>query len=376
MWFGQGLLQARSTGQEGEPDTVMPNSATGQLGRMNNTNERQHYVSRILLERFRSPGQPLQCYQVESERWKERSVDRVCSALGYTQLLLADGNANHAIETAFSGVESKLPKVLKLLERAASHGLTPMPKDAYETMCLYCAFLKQVSLFSKPAAVVTFLAQLNMEFENGHEFLVRELNMPGDVIKGFRAEYANGGRAIVVSQNTLQLIHRLQFGRLINPNYWEFLRCDWTISTSPIELPLSDIGIVPVRLAEHAANHYVLPISPTLVLEGVAYYDRSKHHTQQRIQGHKLSAEEAEYRLDLFCASAVREVICRERRSDIKESRVRAKAKGIRFHTIVDPDLAQSAGLKAADNRYGIRMVSKADYVRFMHSFVQPPAAA
>ncbi len=301
-------------------------------------------------------------------------MERVCCAKGYTQLLLADGDANHAIETSLSKVESKLPRVFKILESAANHESTMIPGDAYKTICLYCAFLKQVSLFSKPAAVVSFLAQLNMEFEKGHACLVRELKMPDDVVKGFRAEYAKGGRAIVVSENTLQLIHRLQFGRMINPNYWEFLRCDWTVCNSPFDLPLSDIGVVPMQLREPKANHYVLPLGPRLVLDGMFYYDPSKHSTKQCVQGHNLSGEEAEYRLDVLCASAVRELIFRERRDDVEQIKRRAKAKGITFNRIVDPDLARLAGLAKTDVKYGIVMVSQQEYVQFIHSFVQPPA--
>jgi len=300
----------------------------------------------------------------------------VCSAKGYTQLLLVGGDANHAIEVSLSKVESKLPRVFEILEAAAGRESTVIPKEAYETICLYCAFLKQVSLFSKPAAVVSFLAQLNMEFETGQEFLLRELNMPDDVIQEFRAEYANGGRAIVVSKNPLQLIHRLQFDRMISLNYWEFMQCDWTACASPIDLPLSDIGVVPMWLSEPKANHYILPLGPRLVLDGVFYYDPAKRSTGHCIQGHVLSAEEAEYRLDLLCASAVMELICRERRYDIEQIVARAKTKGITFNRIVAPDRAQLAGLTETDVKYEIRMVSQEEYVRFVRSFMQPSAAA
>jgi hypothetical protein len=38
---------------------------------MNNKNERQHYVSRVLLERFKIPNSPLECYQVQTGEWKQ-----------------------------------------------------------------------------------------------------------------------------------------------------------------------------------------------------------------------------------------------------------------------------------------------------------------
>jgi hypothetical protein len=58
---------------------------------VNRLNERQHYVSQVQLERFKIPGSPLQCYQVETGDWKVRSVEKACAAGGAT---LFDSCAN------------------------------------------------------------------------------------------------------------------------------------------------------------------------------------------------------------------------------------------------------------------------------------------
>src|SRR5947207_3710368 len=47
---------------------------------MNVVNENEHYVSRVLLERFKLPGKPLQCFDVKTSTLKPRSVDRSCAA--------------------------------------------------------------------------------------------------------------------------------------------------------------------------------------------------------------------------------------------------------------------------------------------------------
>src|SRR5205809_30042 len=112
---------------------------------MNNKNERQHYISRVLLERFRRSGKPLECFNVQTRQWKPRSVEKVCSAPGYNQLLLST-DVNNAIEESFSKVESNLPSTFSVLERASKRASTELQKKIYENLCLYCAFLKRTSL--------------------------------------------------------------------------------------------------------------------------------------------------------------------------------------------------------------------------------------
>src|ERR1039458_9262938 len=101
---------------------------------MNSKNELQHYVSRVLLERFRIPNSPLECYQVQTGEWKQRSVEKVCSSHGYNQLLVA-GDVNNAIEDSFSKVESNLPNTFRILEEAANQPSIELPKPVYENLC-------------------------------------------------------------------------------------------------------------------------------------------------------------------------------------------------------------------------------------------------
>lgn len=339
---------------------------------MNCKDENQHYVSKVLLKRFKTKGSALQCYQVQTGDWIERSVDAACSASGYNQILVADG-VNNAIEDAFSKVESILPKTFEALEVAVDKPSTELPKKIYENMCLYCTFLKQTSLFSKPGAVVSFLAQINMELEKGEYYLLRELNIPDEVILRFRQGYSQGGRIIIESENVLQLVHRLQFDRQFKMNYSDFLNCEWTISRSPVELPMSDIGLVPMQLTEIKANQYFLPIGPRIMLEGIFYFDQKKNSPKPIVSGHTLSADEAEYRLDTICSSAVREIIFSRREPTIQTVLNRAKSKGVVFNKIVSLELVVSAGSKTASTKYNLQMVTVQEYVKFVHSFVQPP---
>jgi len=199
------------------------------------------------------------------------------------------------------------------------------------------------------------------------------LKTPDEVIAKFREGYFQGGRIIIESENVLQLVYRLQFERLLNLNFAEFLNCEWTISNSPVELPMPDIGLVQIQLTDLQAVQYQLPIGPRIVLDGIFYYDLSKNSPRSTIAGHTLSAEEAEYRLDALCSSGVQELVFSRRHPDVLVSLDRAKAKGITFNKIMNPEFAASAGLKNSSLSYRLQMVPVEDYVKFVHSFVKPP---
>ncbi len=339
---------------------------------MNNKDERQHYVSRVLLERFRHAGKHLECYDLKTQEWKQRSVEKVCSAPGYNQVLLSS-DVNNTIEESFSKVESRLPKTFRALEQACTKPETELEKSTYENWCLYCAFLKRTSLFAKPGAVVSFLAQLNMELEKGGNYLFRELNTPEEVINKFREGYAAGGRLIIESENVIQLVYRIQFERNLRLNFSEFANCEWTISESPIELPMSDIGLIHIQLIGHDAIQYLLPIGPNLVVDGIFYHDLAKNSPQPNFAGHRLNKAEAEYRFASLCLSAVNEIIFSTRQPDIRAQLEHARTMGVSFNKIPNPQIGLSAGLKNCDLRYRLQMVSVDEYVRFVHSFVQPP---
>ena len=87
---------------------------------MNNKNERQHYVSQVLLKRFKATGKSLQCYQIQTGLWKAKRIERACSARGYNQLLVG-GNMNNTIEDSFSKVETNPPRdIQSIADRSKS----------------------------------------------------------------------------------------------------------------------------------------------------------------------------------------------------------------------------------------------------------------
>src|SRR5437868_6013352 len=96
----------------------------------------QHYVSRVLLKRFKIPGHPLKCYQVKTGKWKPKSVEKTCAESGYNQLLMSDCTYN-SLEEEFSKVESRLPNIFRVLERAAHQASTELPATVFTDLCRY-----------------------------------------------------------------------------------------------------------------------------------------------------------------------------------------------------------------------------------------------
>ena len=118
------------------------------------------------------------------------------------------------------------------------------------------------------------------------------------------------------------------------------------------------------------AKIYLLPISSTLLLEGLVFFDSSKNSPEPTVKGHTLTAEEEEYRFDTICASSVREVVCPQVNPFIPAAIVRAKSKGITFNRIANPQLVTAAGAQAGSRNYNLRCVSAEAYRDFVHSFV------
>src|SRR5438046_10032510 len=98
---------------------------------MNQLDENQHSISQVLLERFKIPGNPLECYQVQTGEWFPKSKEKACAWPGYNQLLVS-GVADNTREAAFSKVESGLRKPFKALEDEARKPSTQLPHVIYE----------------------------------------------------------------------------------------------------------------------------------------------------------------------------------------------------------------------------------------------------
>jgi hypothetical protein len=338
-------------------------------------NENEHYVSQVLLRLFAVSGK-LQSYQIKDDKWRRKSPRSVFSAFGYNQLLV-DGKVDNTLEAAFSKVETPLPKVFKALEEAANHASTELPSAIYENLCWYCAFLWRISPFAKAAAPANFVVQINMDLEKGNARTLREvLNIPDDQIAGLLKTHAAGRRFIIDSENFLQLVYRIQFQRHYQLDYSMFRHnAAWSICHSPIELPISDIALVQMPIHEHNSVFYILPVGPRLLLKGQIKRGEATNSDQTSIKGQTLRTDEANLWFDVIGLSAVTELVSCQVIPDIAGIRARAKARGMRFQKIVDPDLAIAAGREDFTASFGIKEVSVEEYRKFVTSFIQPPGA-
>jgi hypothetical protein len=331
----------------------------------------QHYVSRLLLKRFKLRGHPLQCYDVAARQWRTKSVEKACADSGYNQLITSHG-IDDTLETEFSKIESRIPKALRLLERIAADGKTDLPVQVFTDLCQYCAFLTLSSIAAKASAVVNFVYNLNLEIEIGQRHLLRELAIPEAIIAEWKPVVLSGRRVIIEADNALQLIYRHQFRRRFRDESALYRHTKWVICTSPIDLPIADIGLIPLSQKEPMLNRYILPVGPRLVLQGIFFHDVSRNSPNQALKRLVLTQEEAQECVDIICSAAVAEIFCQQRIADIDESLRRATAAGIEFLQIANPREVIGAGLKLTMNRLHFRVVSMNEFVAFVHSFVKP----
>ena len=331
----------------------------------------QHYVSRVLLKRFRLPGQPLQCYNIAAGRWEVKSVEKACAESGYNQLITTDGIDN-TLEEEFSKVESRVPKAFRFLERCADRGSTELPERVFTDLCQYCAFLTLSSIAAKASAVVNFVYNLNLEIEIGQRRLLRELEIPEAIIADWKPAVLSGSRLIIEADNALQLIYRHQFRRRFGDECALYRHTKWVICKSPIDLPIADIGLVPLSQQNPKLNRYILPVGPRLVLQGIFFHDVSRNSPNQKLKTLELTQEEAQECLDIICAAAVTEVFCQRKIENIADTFARAQAAGIEFLQVENPQAVTGAGLQQATKELRFRVVPMKEFVAFVHSFVKP----
>lgn len=314
----------------------------------------------------------MHCYQVESGKWEERGLDRSCAAPGYNQLLVS-GTADNSLEDAFSKVESRLPETLRALEDIIDGRKSNLSDRLHESLCMYCAFLKGIAPYSKPGAVVSFIIQMNMELETKRYSLLRDLCISDETIFELAKHVSKGYKILIEAENLIQLLYRFQFSRTYQSNYSQFLRTRWKVCHSPLHLPISDVGLVPMLLKDQRATRYLLPFSPNLLLEGIFFHDLEKNSTQPAVEGIHLTETEAEYRFDCVCASAIEELICSRRIPGLAEARIRANANGTVFSKLPNPNALKTSGLiDIGEGEILFRAVSLEEYVALIHSYAQP----
>jgi hypothetical protein len=347
---------------------MQPSLIVGYASTMNMAYQRQHYVSQVLLRRFADFGR-LQVFDIRTEKWKRLPPKRIFCQAGYTQLL-ANGQVDNTLEREFGKVERQLPTTLAALDAAAKRPDFTLPLDIYANLCWYCAFLWRISPFAKAKAPVDFVMQMNQDLEHGRCDLLRQVvGLSENDIKAIQKAHAEGKKLIIDSKDFLQLIYRVQFVLRCKEDFVLFRHYTrWAVWNSPIELPISDIALVQVSFKE--ANVFVLPIAPHLLLAGTI-----KTGTQQKSDGTALksntfSTEDAQYWADAICYSAQTTLASKSIIPDVPAKRKRAERQ-VNFTKIVNPESIVSAGVTDFSGIFGVRLVDKSDFVKFIHSHVR-----
>jgi hypothetical protein len=317
----------------------------------------------------------LQCYQVQTGEWKEKSAEKTFSARGWNQLI-AFGQTDNTLETAFSRVETDMPGVFAALENAANVPSMRLPRAIFENLCWYCTFLHGTSPFAKAKAAVDFAMQMDSELQKGECDLLRDvLNVAEDTINRCRKAHSVGRRIIIDSEDHLQLVYRLQFQRSYQNDFSMFRHsARWSICNSPIELPISDMALICIPENNHTAVYFILPIGPQLLLKGIIKCGPQQPSSQITIESENLTTGAAEDWLDVICLSAVTELVCCRKIYDVSALRSRAEARGVKFHRIANPELVFGAGLTNPNSYFGLREVSEQEWVSFVHDHVLPPS--
>ena len=274
-------------------------------------------------------------------------------------------------------MESLLPKCFKALEEAAKRKETLLDEPLYENLCRYCTMLKLSSLAGKAGAVVELVIQANWELENGQRCLLKYLGVPESLILQWTREYADGRRVVLDCDNPAQMAFRIKYDRTCDVTFAEFLRSNWKIATSPINLPLSDVGLIPIVLERPKAHHYLLPIGPRLLLSGVHFFDHSKNSREPLVRSFELPTGEAEYFVETICLSAIEHVIATEKDPKVPEiiARRDLNQNQVFFQRVTNPAQIASSGRIDSDGSLRLKIVPVEEYVKFVHSFMTPAPA-
>jgi hypothetical protein len=331
-----------------------------------------HYVSQVLLRRFTTDNGRLQKYTLKLGKWSPSAPRSVFSEIGYNQLL-AFGKFNTDLDDRLKELEDTLPITLAALDNAAKAKETPLDSTVYDRMCSYCAFLWEMSPFSKSVAPVGFIHQLMLDLSLGNVDFLDAMGVKDTDIAQIKHHYANGAKFIITGSNYLQLVYRLQFGRQLESLYRIFrYSTKWSVARSPIELPIADMALIKYHLPDVNSMRSILPISPTSILIGESPMGSNvKTSTDAIVYGGELEQSGAEYLREVICQSAILTVASKTRIGDINAWR---KKPVVNLVQLQNMDAVLKAGETPilSEQDFLITPATTEAYVKWVHSIVKP----
>ena len=330
-----------------------------------------HYVSQVLLRRFTDNGR-LQKYTLKLGKWSPSAPKSVFSEIGYNQLL-AFGKFNADLDDRLKELEDTLPITLAALDNAANAKETPLDSTVYDRMCSYCAFLWEMSPFSKSVAPVNFIHQLMLDLSLGNVDFLDAMGMKDSDIAQIKQHYAKGAKFVITGSNYIQLVYRLQFGRQLESLYRMFRDITkWSVARSPIELPIGDMALIKYHLPDVNAMRTILPISPTSILIGESPMGSNiKTSTDTIVYGGAIEQSGAEYLREVICQSAILTVASKTRVGDINAWRKKPVVNLVQLQNL-DSVLKAGETPILSEQDFLITPATTEAYIKWTHSIVKP----
>lgn len=335
-------------------------------------NRNDHYVSQVLLRRFTDNKRRLQKYTLKYGKWSPSAPKSIFSEYGYNQLL-AFGKYNNDLDERLKTLEDTLPLTLEALDNAAKAKETTLDSEIYERMCSYCAFIWNMSPFSKAVAPVNFIVQMMMDLGNGNVDLLDTMGVKDDGIAEIKRHFTNGAKFIITGKNYLQLVYRLQFARTLectNNIFRGYTK--WTVVRSPVEMPIADMALIQYHEPALKLMRSVLPISSTSVLIGESPMGSNlKSSTDTIVYGGEAAQPFAEYIREVICQSAILTVASKTRFADISALRQKPIVNLVQLQNI---DAVLNAGETPilSEQDFLITPATTEAYVKWTHSIVKP----
>ena len=339
-------------------------------------NTNQHFISQVLLRRFSTNGR-LQKYVIKHGKWSSRGTapQYMFADNGYNQLL-AFGEFNNELEERLKLLEDTLPETLAALDNAAKAKEKALDPEIYQRMCLYCAFLWEMSPFIKLAAPFHFVQQLMLDLSHKNIDFLDALGVKDEHIAIIIRHYVNGGKFILIGKNGKsyrQLAYRLQFSKQLAALYDTYrFHTKWTIARSPIELPIGDMALIKYDLTDLNIRRSILPISSHSILIGESMAKGvSQPSTQTTVQGGILEKPNAEYLREVICQGAILTVASNTRIGDINEWRKKPVVNLVQLQNVEE---VLSSGLTEITSPEDLLItpVDTETYVKWAHSFLKP----
>lgn len=332
--------------------------------------QNQHYISQVLLRRFshvKQNGNWVFRYDLIDKQWNELHTSKTFSWRGYTDIQQGE----NTIESSFHKLENSLPKTLEEIERATKSTQSLLSKKAHKTIAQYFAYVRLLSPFTKAASPVDLIRNLNVQLYQGSGDLCCILQFSNSQIDEYTKAVKDGQRIILENDSYHQLVHGIQFERLVSKHINHFTEnVRWKIIVSPVNIPIADVAIIDVEPPKGNKFEmlYSLPISPRLIIAGFVLSDKVKAAKMPAngILTDHLTKERGEEWANYICLSAQAGLVSLAEIPDVEKRRLKAE-QNHSFRNIHQTNEVITSTHKMTIKELRFKIVSQDEFNIFCH---------